>query len=68
MNALLRELRPHMVTLVDGFAIPHVWKQAAVLDEEAGRQEAMHREDQRAGAGADTPGDTAVTVAVPPGQ
>jgi acyl-CoA oxidase len=66
VNALLRELRPHVVTLVDGFAIPHVWKQAAVLDEEAGRQEAMHREDRSAGVG--TPGDTAVTVAVPPGQ
>jgi acyl-CoA oxidase len=68
VNALLRELRPHMVTLVDGFAIPHVWKQAAVLDEEAGRQEAMYREDLAARPGGDTPHDTAVTVAVPPGQ
>jgi acyl-CoA oxidase len=68
VNALLRELRPHMVTLVDGFAIPHVWKQAAVLDEEADRQEAMYREDLAARPGGDTPHDTAVTVAVPPGQ
>ncbi len=52
------------MTLVDGFGIPHAWKNAAVLDEEARRQEAMHREDT---AGR-TKEDTAVTVAVPPGQ
>ncbi|PRY44346.1 acyl-coenzyme A oxidase [Geodermatophilus tzadiensis] len=64
VNALLGELRPHAVTLVDGFGIPDAWKNAAILDEEARRQEAMHREDT---AGR-THGDTAVTVAVPPGQ
>ncbi|SFP11873.1 Acyl-coenzyme A oxidase [Geodermatophilus dictyosporus] len=64
VNALLGELRPHAVTLVDGFGIPHAWKQAAILDEEVLRQEATHREDT---AGR-TKGDTAVTLAVPPAQ
>jgi acyl-CoA oxidase len=45
VNQLLAELRPHLVTLVDAFAIPSAWKAAAILDEEAGRQEAMARED-----------------------
>ena len=36
-----RELRPHMRTLVDAFAIPHEWKAAQILEEEADRQEAM---------------------------
>ncbi len=75
VNSLLTELRPHLVTLVDAFAIPHAWKAAAVLDEEAGRQEAMAAEDARLRAAVgevtpeDTrPDDTAVSVDVPPGQ
>ncbi|WP_369255828.1 acyl-CoA dehydrogenase family protein [Geodermatophilus amargosae] len=70
VNALLRELRPHMVTLVDGFAIPQAWKAAAILEEEAGRQEAMHLEDVRvtAEAGSAAPDDTATSMDVPPGQ
>ncbi|NEM05832.1 acyl-CoA dehydrogenase [Geodermatophilus normandii] len=75
VNALLGELRPHMVTLVDGFAIPEEWKAAAILEEEAGRQEAMHladtaAEDARltAEAGSAAPDDTATSVDVPPGQ
>ncbi|MGY1794668.1 acyl-CoA dehydrogenase [Geodermatophilus sp. SYSU D00525] len=67
VNALLAELRPHMVTLVDGFAIPQQWKAAAILEEEAGRQEAMAAEDARVRAGT-APDDTATSVEVPPGQ
>jgi acyl-CoA oxidase len=54
VNALLKELRPHMVTLVDAFAIPAQWKAARILDEEAARQEAMAAEDARLRAGAST--------------
>jgi acyl-CoA oxidase len=46
VNHLLKELRPHMLTLVDAFAIPAAWKAAAILEEEAGRQESMAREDR----------------------
>ncbi len=45
VNALLKQLRPHMVTLVDAFGIPAHWKAARILEEEAGRQEAMAAED-----------------------
>jgi acyl-CoA oxidase len=45
VNALLVQLRPHMVTLVDAFAIPPHWKAARILDEEAGRQEVMAAHD-----------------------
>jgi acyl-CoA oxidase len=45
VNQLLRELRPHMTTLVDAFAIPHAWKAARILEEEADRQEAMAARD-----------------------
>lgn len=41
VNGLLKELRPHMRTLVDGFAIPDAWLHCAILREEADRQEAM---------------------------
>jgi acyl-CoA oxidase len=71
VNALLGELRPHMVTLVDGFAIPQEWKAAAILEEEADRQEAMHREDRAAEDArvrAAAPDDTATAVEVPPAQ
>lgn len=70
VNQLLRELRPHLITLVDGFAIPHGWKAAAILEEEPGRQEAMAARDAelRAQNGEDTPEGTATAVDVPPGQ
>ncbi|RBY74949.1 acyl-CoA oxidase [Blastococcus sp. TF02-09] len=70
VNQLLRELRPHLVTLVDGFAIPDAWKAAAILEEEAGRQEAMAARDAelRAQNGEATPNDTATDLDVPPGQ
>ncbi|MGY1635399.1 acyl-CoA dehydrogenase [Geodermatophilus sp. SYSU D00742] len=67
VNTLLAQLRPHMVTLVDAFAIPADWKRARILEEEPGRQEAMAAHDTvtrhtglRAG--------TATAVEVPPAQ
>ncbi|UOY00308.1 acyl-CoA dehydrogenase family protein [Blastococcus sp. PRF04-17] len=45
VNQLLKELRPHMTTLVDAFAIPEFWKAARILEEEADRQEAMAARD-----------------------
>ncbi|WFE39934.1 acyl-CoA dehydrogenase [Micromonospora sp. WMMD998] len=45
VNGLLKELRPHMRTLVDGFAIPDSWLHCAVLREEPGRQETMADHD-----------------------
>jgi acyl-CoA oxidase len=45
VNQLLKELRPHMVTLVDAFAIPVGWKAARILEEEGDRQEAMAARD-----------------------
>jgi acyl-CoA oxidase len=70
VNQLLKELRPHLVTLVDGFAIPDQWKAAAILEEEAGRQEAMAARDAelRAETGEEPPMGTATAVDVPPGQ
>ncbi|MGY1786645.1 acyl-CoA dehydrogenase family protein [Geodermatophilus sp. SYSU D00698] len=73
VNALLAELRPHMVTLVDGFAIPQEWKAAAILEEEADRQEAMHLEDRaaedaRLRAAVVTPDDSATSLEVAPAQ
>ncbi|MEU4420728.1 acyl-CoA dehydrogenase [Actinoplanes sp. NPDC024001] len=46
VNDLLRELRPHMRTLVDAFAIPDTWLNAAILREEDDRQEATAKEDE----------------------
>ncbi|MGY1735430.1 acyl-CoA dehydrogenase family protein [Geodermatophilus sp. SYSU D00684] len=68
VNALLAELRPHMVTLVDGFAIPAAWKNAAILEEESDRQEAMAAEDARLKAAVVTPNDSATAVEVAPAQ
>jgi acyl-CoA oxidase len=45
INDLLRDLRPHMRTLVDAFAIPDEWLNAAILREEPARQDAMAKED-----------------------
>ncbi|WP_309229381.1 MULTISPECIES: acyl-CoA dehydrogenase [unclassified Blastococcus] len=70
VNQLLKELRPHLITLVDGFAIPEDWKAAAILEEEPGRQEAMAARDAelRAQTGEEPPMGTATAVDVPPGQ
>ena len=62
VNGLLKELRPHLLTLVDAFAIPEDWKGAAILREEPGRQEAMATGDVELRRG------TATSVEVPPGQ
>ncbi|MBX7268778.1 acyl-CoA dehydrogenase family protein [Micromonospora sp. Llam7] len=50
VNDLLKELRPEMRTLVDGFAVPDTWLHCAMLREEPGRQEAMAAEDGAAAA------------------
>ena len=70
VNALLKDLRPHMVTLVDAFGIPARWKAARILEEEADRQEVMAAEDARlrAGAGEDAPEGTATKLDVAPAQ
>ncbi|MGY1618680.1 acyl-CoA dehydrogenase [Geodermatophilus sp. SYSU D00691] len=71
VNALLKDLRPHMTTLVDAFAIPAAWKAARILEEEGDRQEAMAARDAEVRAQAEAtraPGDTATDLEVPPGQ
>ncbi|MET7877574.1 acyl-CoA dehydrogenase [Micromonospora profundi] len=45
VNGLLKELRPHMRTLVDGFAIPDAWLHCTMLREEPQRQDAMAAHD-----------------------
>jgi len=45
VNDLLRQLRPRMAELVDGFGIPDAWLNCAALREEPGRQEAMAAHD-----------------------
>jgi len=62
VNALLKQLRPHMVRLVDGFGIPAAWKAARILEEEPRRQEAMAAHDERIRRG------TATSLEIPPAQ
>jgi acyl-CoA oxidase len=70
VNQLLKELRPHLITLVDGFGIPAEWKAAQILEEEADRQEAMAARDAelRAASGESTPDGTATALEVAPAQ
>jgi acyl-CoA oxidase len=71
VNQLLRELRPHMTTLVDAFAIPEAWKAAQILVEEDDRQEAMAARDAEVRAAAQAtraPDDTATDLEVAPAQ
>jgi len=70
VNQLLKELRPHLITLVDAFGIPDEWKACQILEEEETRQEAMAARDAelRVQNGADTPDATATDLEVPPGQ
>jgi len=75
VNQLLKELRPHMRTLVDAFAIPEAWVKSSIVDTEGARQEAMAAEDARVRAAApagesavDTPDDTAVDLEMAPAQ
>src|SRR4051812_14345839 len=71
VNQLLKELRPHMITLVDAFAIPAAWKATRILEEEPGRQEAMAARDAEVRAQAEAtraPEDTATDLEVAPAQ
>ncbi|MEV1286505.1 acyl-CoA dehydrogenase [Micromonospora sp. NPDC049679] len=71
VNQLLHELRPHMITLVDAFAIPEEWKAAAILSEEHDRQEAMAARDAAVRAeaeGAQTPSESATDLEIAPAQ
>ncbi|GII23319.1 acyl-CoA dehydrogenase family protein [Planosporangium mesophilum] len=71
VNQLLHELRPHMITLVDAFAIPQAWKATAILREEHDRQEAMAARDAAVRAeaeGAQTPSASATDLEVAPAQ
>jgi acyl-CoA oxidase len=70
VNQLHKELRPHLLTLVDAFAIPEEWKATQILEEEAGRQEAMAARDAelRARTGQETPEGTATDLEVAPAQ
>jgi acyl-CoA oxidase len=70
VNQLLKDLRPHVVPLVDAFGIPAEWKAARILEEEAGRQEAMAARDAelKAAGREDTPDGTATRLEVAPAQ
>jgi acyl-CoA oxidase len=71
VNQLHKELRPHVVTLVDAFAIPAEWKAAQILDEEADRQEAMAARDAEVRSeaeGSQASGDSATDLEVAPAQ
>jgi acyl-CoA oxidase len=70
INQLLKELRPHLITLVDAFAIPAEWKATRILEEEADRQQAMADRDAelRVQNGGDTVEGTATDLDVAPAQ
>jgi acyl-CoA oxidase len=53
VNQLLGELRPHMRTLVDAFAIPDAWMACRIVEEEGERQEAMAARDAEVRGGAE---------------
>jgi acyl-CoA oxidase len=70
VNQLLKELRPHMIALVDAFAIPPEWKAARILEEEPDRQQAMADRDAelRRQTGVGTVEGTATDLDVAPAQ
>jgi len=71
VNQLLKDLRPHMTTLVDAFAIPDHWKAAKILEEESDRQEAMAARDAEVRAEAEgnqASGESATDLEVAPAQ
>jgi acyl-CoA oxidase len=71
VNQLLKELRPHMTTLVDAFAIPAEWKAARILEEEPDRQEAMAARDAEVRAQAEgdqASGQSATDLEVTPAR
>jgi acyl-CoA oxidase len=53
VNQLLGELRPHMRTLVDAFAIPDAWMACRIIEEEEERQEVMAARDAEVRQGAE---------------
>jgi acyl-CoA oxidase len=70
VNQLLKELRPHMRTLVDAFAIPDAWLNCAILAEEGDRQETMWHHDATltAADGAPEKDATATDLEMAPAQ
>jgi acyl-CoA oxidase len=71
VNQLHKELRPHIVTLVDAFAIPAEWKAAQILEEEPERQEAMAARDAEVRSeaeGSQAPDESATDLEVAPAQ
>jgi acyl-CoA oxidase len=68
VNALLAQLRPHMITLVDAFGIPESWKNAKILEEEPGRQEVMAAHDAALREATATATATATDLEVAPAQ
>ena len=71
VNQLLKELRPHVITLVDAFGIPAEWKAAKILEEEPDRQEAMAARDAQVRSeaeGAQASGVSATDLEVAPAQ
>ncbi|WP_222192846.1 acyl-CoA dehydrogenase family protein [Modestobacter italicus] len=70
VNELLAELRPHMRTLVDAFAIPDAWLNCAILAEEPGRQETMAAHDAALRSAGSEPQaqDTATDLDMAPAQ
>jgi acyl-CoA oxidase len=71
VNQLHKELRPHMTTLVDAFAIPAHWKAARILEEEDDRQEAMAARDaevRNESEGSQASGRSATDLEVAPAQ
>jgi acyl-CoA oxidase len=70
VNDLLTELRPHLRTLVDAFAIPDAWLNCAILAEEPGRQDVMaaHDAELRAAGAGPVERATAIDLDVAPAQ
>jgi acyl-CoA oxidase len=71
VNQLLAELRPHLRTLVDAFAIPDAWLACRILEEEEDRQErmAVHDDEVRQGAeGKQASKESATDLEVAPAQ
>jgi acyl-CoA oxidase len=71
VNQLLGELRPHLRTLVDAFAIPDAWMACKIIEEEEERQEVMaaHDADVRGGAeGTQASTESATDLEVAPAQ
>jgi acyl-CoA oxidase len=70
VNDLLRELRPHMRTLVDAFGTPEAWLNCALLEEEPARQAEMAAHDAALRSAGTEPQQaaTATDLAVAPAQ